>query len=131
MKKNDSYNYIANYLLEHKNDLPEEELRFLINYLAKLREQGIENKLNPNKKDIINDLARLNQEMKSGELTSLTFDRLERELVLYNKLINNEDLVDISYELDKLYMENDMPIRDNSVLVRKLKDFKTMKGCKK
>lgn len=120
MNKNDSYRYIINYIKMNKSKLEKEELKFLLNYAAILKEKDIENITNIDVKILVKDLAKLNENIKSGDLTTLSFERLERELKLFDEILESGDLENISYELDKLYMENDMGVRQHSALVKKL-----------
>ena len=117
---NITYNYLTEYIRNNKDVLSKNELRFLINYAIKVNDQNIENVENVSYKNLTDDLIKLNNTIKSGELTSLSFERLERLLYLFDRLLNKDNLDDISYDLDKLYLENDMPVRVNSTLVHKL-----------
>jgi len=91
-----------------------------LNYASILKEKNLENATEVDIKILIDDLSNLNNNIKSGELTSISFHRLERELKLFDTILNSGDLDEISYELDKLYIENDMGVRKNSTLSKKL-----------
>lgn len=119
-KINDSYSYIINYIKNNKLNLKKQELNFLLNYASILKEKNLENATEVDIKILIDDLSNLNNNIKSGELTSISFHRLERELKLFDAILNSGDLDEISYELDKLYIENDMGVRKNSTLSKKL-----------
>lgn len=119
-KKNNSYNYIINYIKNNKDLLDKDELKFLLLYAAELKLRGIKNLNKVNLKLLIKDLTFLNKKIQSGKLTSISFKRLERELQLFEDILNNVDLDKVSYELDKLYIENDLGIRENSTLVKNL-----------
>ena len=119
-KINKSYSYIIDYIKNNKSNLKKQELNFLLNYASILKEKNLENATEVDIKILIDDLSNLNNNIKSGELTSISFHRLERELKLFDAILNSGDLDEISYELDKLYIENDMGVRKNSTLSKKL-----------
>ena len=119
-KINKSYSYIIDYIKNNKSNLKKQELNFLLNYASILKEKNLENATEVDIKILIDDLSNLNNNIKSGELTSISFHRLERELKLFDAILNSGDLDEISYELDKLYIENDMGVRKNSTLSNKL-----------
>lgn len=120
MSNNITYQQLAKYIKKNKNNLSKKTLIFLLNYAAAIKEQNTENVEQCNKKEIIQDLIELNKISKSGALTTITCERLERELKLFEAILNNKNLEEISYELDKLYIEAGLGVRNNSVLTKTL-----------
>ncbi len=121
-ENNRTYEIIMNFIDIYKKKLSEEELKFLLRYARSLKKRNYENQNNITEIDILEDIKKLNEVIKEGELTSLSFNRLKREIELYEQLINGENIHDISYELDKLYIESDMGARKNSSLAYQLID---------
>ena len=72
------------------------------------------------------DLKALNENMQKGELTPLSYKRLGKEFQLFERLLSGDSLEDISYELDKLYVDNDMDTRKKSSLIYSLKKHNAM-----
>lgn len=118
--KNESYDRIIQYIKENKNYINEEDLKFLLRYARSLKIRNYQNKQDLSIKEVLDDMSALNETMRQGELTHLTIDRLKREMELIEALISGEDIDVISYELDRLYVENDMGARKNSSLSYKL-----------
>jgi len=116
----DIYDYIVDYIKNNKHSLDAEELKFLLNYTLNLKETNLNSIEHINKKMLINDLKKLHENISKGPLTSISYQRLQTEMNLFEALLNEENLDDISYELDKLYLESDMGVRENSTLARKL-----------
>jgi len=129
-KFNNTYDYIIDYIKNNKTNLNIEELKFLLNYAAILKENNLENIMNADIGLIIGDLKKLHKNISDGQLTSISFQRLETELKLFDAILKNENLDDISYELDKLYIECDMGVRENSVLAKRLSSTQSKKVSK-
>ena len=119
-KINNTSEYLENYIKANKDYLEETELKFFLKYLVSLKESKYENAINTDIKTIIMDLKKLYNNLSSRELTSLTYKRLAKELEIVNLISQRKNLEDISYELDKLYIECDMGVRENSVLVKRI-----------
>lgn len=115
-----AYDYIVNYIKNNKSKLDIEELKFLLKYVSYLNKVDLDNVAKADINLIINDLKKLHKHLSESTLTSVSFSRLEKEIKLFDSILQNKNLDDISYELDKLYIECDMGVRKNSTLVKKL-----------
>lgn len=77
---------------------------------------------------LLEDLYRLNEELKKSDDTNTVAERVQKELDILNGIISLQQEVEFagvpnkmvdnySYELDKLYMDCNLPVRlTNSVL---------------
>lgn len=121
---NKTYNYIKEYINENKEILDKNDLKLLSKYAYEIKEKNIENVNVINIKDIIKDLNNLNNNIKNTDNTSILKNRLLNEVSILDDLYNGADLNDVSYELDKLYLLSDLPVREKSSLIYKLKNNK-------
>ena len=121
-KENKDYDFLIDYIRKNRELLSSDEYLFLIEYSVKLKKQDVPDNESISKEQLLIDLIEINDYIKSGELTSLSFERLKKELGLFKALLEDEDLEKISYDVDKLYIENDLPIRSSSVLINTLKN---------
>ncbi len=119
--ENKTYKFIKEYINKNKDILTDLDIKILSKYAYEVCKQNIENVNKINKKDIIDDLNYLNNKIKDTDNTSILKDRLTREVEILNKIYNNEDIDDISFELDKLFLSSDLPVREKSNLIYKLK----------
>lgn len=132
----DNYSLLKTYLINNKNKLSKAELSFLLYYLYKLKNDNIEFKTSVSEDDLLSDIDFLISYIEQGELTLINEKRIDRlkkisELLLFfknnkieEKYINNIYLNDISYDLDYMYAQFDLPIRKNSTIVTNLKKLK-------
>ena len=127
MKTNtDVYNEIVEYIRENRNNITEAELRLILRYIRSIRINNINVDPNITEKSVLEDLKALNENMQKGELTPLSYKRLGKEFQLFERLLSGDSLEDISYELDKLYVDNDMDTRKKSSLIYSLKKHNAM-----
>ena len=127
MKTNtDVYNEIVEYIRENRNNITEAELRFILRYIRSIRINNINVDPNITEKSVLEDLKALNENMQKGELTPLSYKRLGKEFQLFERLLSGDSLEDISYELDKLYVDNDMDTRKKRSLIYSLKKHNAM-----
>ena len=112
---------LVEYMKNNKHNISYEEIRFLLGYIRKLKETKVEVDENVTPKTIVSDLKLLRNRIESGDLTKLSFERLNKVLELFERLIDEDDLDDISYEVDRLFFLNDMDVRKNSTIAQKLK----------
>lgn len=127
MKTNtDVYNEIVEYIRENRNNITEAELRLILRYIRSIRINNINVDPNITEKSVLEDLKALNENMQKGELTPLSYKRLGKEFQLFERLLSGDSLEDISYELDKLYVDNDMNTRKKSSLIYSLKKHNAM-----
>lgn len=122
MKKSNnlSYNRIIEYI-NNNSDLEKNKKRFLISYATQLNEYDIENKETENVKDLLQDIKYLNFYLKIQKTTPISLERFEKLLNIFERLLNisnldDYDIKEISYELDKLHMDMDLKVRKNSSL---------------
>lgn len=132
----DNYSLLKTYLINNKNKLSKAELSFLLYYLYKLKNDNIEFKTSVSEDDLLSDIDFLISYIEQGELTLINEKRIDRlkkisDLLLFfknskieEKYINNIYLNDISYDLDYMYAQFDLPIRKNSTIVTNLKKLK-------
>lgn len=126
MKKinNSSYNRIIEYL---KNDqyIDDSEKRFLINYATQLYKNNIENVEIESIEDVYESLKKYCETLKYMEDTSFTRMRINDVINILQEIsvskIDDELIKDVSYKIDKLYIQSDLPIRKNSSLSYNLK----------
>lgn len=126
MKKtnNSSYNRIVEYL---KNDqyVDDGEKRFLINYATQLYKNNIENVEIESIEDVYESLKKYGETLKYMEDTSFTRMRINDVINILQEIsvskIDDELIKDVSYKIDKLYIQSDLPIRKNSSLSYNLK----------
>lgn len=121
MEKNMSYDYIIHYLKDNKDGLLPEEKKFLIEYASIIKKNNIENVEKISKEDIIKDLKLLTDHMEKSDETSAKIKRSYLLFQILRRIEKGEDLIDISYSIDKLFIENGMSVRDKSAVVSKLK----------
>ena len=97
-----------------------EEIKFLIEFKNKMKKQNIYNESQITKEELIKDIINLKDYIADNN----TSFNIKRNYLLYSllKRVNNDDdLLEVSYLVDKLYMEYDLPIREKSAVVSKLK----------
>ena len=131
--ENNSSKRIHNYLLKNLNILSSKEKKLMINYLTQILKYDIENKKDETIEDIISDLKFLIQTTSKMENTSVNRKRIHIVLKLVEDAISSHATKDkrvikyISNELDKLYIDLDLPPRKNSSFSYYLED----KGLKR
>lgn len=105
----------------------ESELTLLLQYRGLVNTCGYRFSDDVEKVDftaVYDDLKRVTNKVKTGDSTSLNQERLVKILNLYEELLDGGNLEQISFELDLLFLENDMGIRENSQLVKHLEKGK-------
>lgn len=118
---------IKRFLLENEEIDIESRKFFLAYILNKYRYKNV-NQINDYEVDInslINDLRVLNSFLMDSNDTSLTTCRINKELRLIERVLNNADskeLEDISFELDILYFESGLPIRNTDTVMKYIKN---------
>lgn len=123
---------IYNYILNGQFD--ERDKTFLIYYLTKKIRLSIEEESEISVQSILSDLKILNDDLSNCSISELTTRRIKQEIELLkdlNKIMETEDeikLLDISYRLDKLYYENQLPFRNTNTVYRKIEN--DLKGKK-
>jgi hypothetical protein len=119
---------ILKYLSDNTRLVTAEERRYLIHYASKLLINDIENKPEESMEDVIESLKQYNLSLKNNSDTSVVIERINLELELIrmiNDYYNGADNKEIiSYNLDKLYLESDMGIRETSSLAHTLEKTK-------
>lgn len=121
MKKvnNQSYNRIIQYL-EQTVDIDESEKRYLFYYATQLYKNNIENIENENINDIYASLREFVENIEFMNDTTITKRRINEVLDILQEIsfhdISNATIREISYRLDKLYSNADLPMRKNSSL---------------
>lgn len=132
----DNYSLLKKYLINNKKKLSKSELNFLLWYLYNLKNNSIEFKTSINEDDLLNDIEFLISYINQGELTLINKKRIDRltklsELLHYfkvseieEKYINNIYLNDISYDLDYMYAQFNLPLRKNSTVLTNIKKRK-------
>ena len=121
---------LEDYIVKYKDELDQQDLEFLIRYLYLLKHgdsRPVPLDTEDNIFEIIQDLKALSISLKEGSYTSICHSRFERMVDIFDtvskKNIKTEDLSDASYELDKLFIENDMPLRKNSTLINRINNY--------
>ena len=135
---NELYNESSRRIIEYlKNNegLTLKERRNLLHYATQLCIYNIENIEKVNLKDYLNDLRFLYNYLSTSDINSITKDRITRLyhfIKLYEAFENeknieipNDILNELSYELDLLYLDSNLPPRKNSSLSYNLKSKKT------
>lgn len=121
------YNYIINSQYEEKDK------NFLIYYLTKKIKLLNEQNNDITVQSILSDLKLLNDSLKKCSINALTTERINKEIELLdylNKIVESKDetmLVDISYNLDKLYYENKLPFRNTNTVYKKIQNDSKVK----
>lgn len=119
-RENESCKRILNYIKENPTLEPTKK-RLLISYATQLYLNNVENIEESSIQDIFSDLRVLNDSLEHSENTTIVAKRLSEELKVFEMLTafleNREnDLSDISFELDKLYLRSDLKVRKKSTL---------------
>ena len=104
------------YLRLCNKDISLEELKFILGYLRELRMAANEINSEISRETIIQDMVELKERLKNGDLTPLSRKRLESLLDLSERLLDGEDINQISSRSDILYYLNDMDVRKHSNL---------------
>lgn len=127
---NEELKEIMAYLKEVNPSI--EEKRFLIEYLTRSARKNYNKpeKYSVNVKSLMKDVQVLNDKLSLDNDTNLLKSRLSKEIDLLNgiiKLTENEDFREmnkISYELDRLYIDSDMPLRNTDTVIKAIRDSK-------
>ena len=122
MKKisNESYNRIMEYIKSEQN-ISSEKQRQLVKYATLLYVNDVENVEQESINDIAQSLKCIALELQKGTDTKITSNRLKKTAILISLLCDCMDsetlnLSEISYEVDKLYLDLNLPIRKTSSL---------------
>ena len=133
MKKtnNSSYNRIIIFLKENPN-INTEEKRILISYATQLLKSNIENQQTENISDMLCDLRYVNNILKLQKQTTLNFERFQKLVDIFQMITdfyNSKEinLEEISYQLDKLYIDMDLKVRKNSCLSYNLENNRALR----
>ena len=109
---------ITQYIKENISNLDPGDLKFLLEYRAKMSENEKEKMAKgKNERLIYHDLSTLANAIEKGDTTSIKYKRLKELLAIYQDITKGKDLDEISYKLDRIYMELDMGVRKNSTLI--------------
>lgn len=108
-------------------EISEGERKFLINYMGKMKRRS-EPLTDINVENVVDDVRKLNQFLQDSDDTILVKLRINKELDIINTLsegINDkEKLVEASYQLEQLYYQSDMPIRNTNTVLKKIEQSK-------
>lgn len=121
MKKvdNQSYNRIIEYL-NNAEDIDENEKRYLVYYATQLYKNGVENIEEESIHDIYDALREFNESLMNCDDNLITKQRILTVLDILQKVsshnVDKETLSEVSYTIDKLYCDADLPVRSNSSL---------------
>lgn len=136
MKKtsNESYNRIIEYIKSSPN-IEEETKRILFSYATQLYIHNVENKETESLDEMLNDIKRLNEVLKVSNDTTIVAKRLEDEINIFEMIrchyqTGENNIEKISFELDRLYLETDLGLRQNSSLSYNLKKNNTERRTK-
>lgn len=119
MKKtnNNSYNRIMEYL--NNNIVSDKDRMFLIRYATELYKNKIENVPLEEKSKVLNELKIALRHLENCENNSVKFARIKNLLLLCSEILNENEsdimISKLSYCLDKLYLELDLPLRESSL----------------
>lgn len=123
---NQSYNRIIQFLNAEKN-LDEMERRYLIYYATQLYKSNVENVENEKIQDIYDALRELSSTLIDCADNSITSKRINDIVDILQKIssseLDAELLSEVSYSVDKLYCDVDLPVRKNSSLSYNLVRF--------
>lgn len=116
---NKSYKRIMQYLKDNPN-ISDDMRRYLNHYATQLLKNNVENIENETLKDLLESLKYYTAQLKKCNNTSITKNRIVKIIeILEQSSSSNIDIQtfsEISYKLDRLYYESDLPIRRNSSL---------------
>ena len=88
-----------------------------------------------NKDTIIEDLKICVNEMKKAMPTTIIEERMQKELDVISKLmsyeITHDELIELSFEVDCLYYECDLPPRKTNTIMEYVKIINSPKGNKR
>lgn len=122
MKKvaNKSYNRIMDYIKNEEN-INEEKKRLLVKYATLLYVNNIENVEFESINDIAKSIKCITVELQKGIDNQITTNRLKKTAIIISELCDrldskSLDLSEISYEIDKMYLDLNLPIRKSSSL---------------
>ena len=129
--KNESYNRIIEYLYKN-NNIEEDDRIYLIHYATQLYKNKLENSKEETLNDIYDSLKYYlnyyNTNLTQINETSITIERINSVITILEKIcsknITQEDINVISFQIDKLYYESDLPIRKKSSLSYNLSSIK-------
>ena len=114
------------YITKNQNLMPEER-RQLVHYALQLNKENVLLEKEESFENVFEDFKRLNEYMKYSNYTQITerrFNDMRMILGYINQYVSNhnsEIVNKISSELDKLYLEMDLPIRKSSSIENKIK----------
>ena len=127
LSNNNSYNNIVEYIRSNEN-LSDNEKRYLIHYATSLQVSDVENVSTESISDMIKSVKEYTQHIKSSANTTIVYARIEKILSIIDMISDYFNgaisLFDIGYNLDKLFLDSDMGIRDTSSLSYSLKNKK-------
>lgn len=115
---------ILEHIKDNIEDISDNDREFFIRYIIS------KSKLNPNETYYVNENNFLNDLKKLTDLyidcvnTSLTAKRMSIVIELFNKVsfsMGEEELIDLSIELDKLFIDSGLPVRNTDTVLRKIK----------
>lgn len=124
MKENMEKTILLEHIKDNIEDISADDREFLIRYIIS------KSKLNPNEAYYVNENNFLNDLKKLTDLyidcvnTSLTAKRMSIVIELFNKVsfsIGEEELIDLSIELDRLFIDSGLPVRNTDTVLRKIK----------
>lgn len=123
LNENKSYNNIIEYIRSN-DSLDDNEKRFLIHYASTLILSKKENKKAESIPDILDSVKKYNEYIKKSSDTSIVSSRIDKILKIIDMIADYfngvDNVVEIGYCLDKLFLESDMGIRDTSSLSNSL-----------
>jgi len=124
MEKNTSESqHIIEYLKEHYTIIPEHYRNFLIRYAADKSRLNPHEAYSVNNENFLSDLKKISIAYANCNDTSLTVQRALTIIKLFNEYEAHMDpkkLIDLSLELDKLYMDSGLSVRNTDTVIRKL-----------
>lgn len=124
---------IIKLIIDYMNEYPisDEDRIFLRNYIAAYIKNGkfeIKEDENVTKQSLINDLKTITNNLETSTNTSIVARRLEiiRDILfkLMDEELKEEQLIDLSYTLEKLYIELGFPPRNNNTMINKIKNVR-------
>ena len=123
MKNNYSSKDIIDFIRENKDTLKEEDIKFLLYYYRELnKDRNISGECNL--EIILEDTKKVKEYMDSINNSEIVKERYNDLDTILEKIEKKEDINKISYLLDRLYYENNLPVREHSNLIFQLKKIK-------
>lgn len=123
-EKKEELSIILDFVKRNVRNMSDNNREFLIRYSASKAKLNPEESYSVDKNNFLNDLKVLTDSYSNCNNTALTAKRMSKIIELIKSVnfdMGENELDDLSLELDELYIESGLPVRNTDTVLKKIR----------